>query len=259
MFLDEEIGFGWCISCTWRCTPAEAIGIWSVMLFYITVLLVTVIHGVIQYESGTSGRNTEATRMQLAASTKNDLGGECAIICWLLVYFFSFAAGCLLWALGGTRWVHPVQAWQVQTIGAVMLVACVFLFVAVHINMGENWSPEPEQKLRHRLVKDGLFRWARHPMYAVFLWATLGTFLATLNWLITWCVSGTVIIGLRRIETEERILVGLFEEEYLEYRTHVSALGPPWCCLGGFDRRMGASQAQSIHGSFRPVLEVETI
>ena len=73
-------------------------------------------------------------------------------------------------------------------------------------------------------------------MYAVFVWATIGTLLATLNWLFAWCVSGLVMLTLRRIETEERILIGLFGARYLEYRERVPALGPgPWCCLG-FDR-----------------------
>ena len=72
-------------------------------------------------------------------------------------------------------------------------------------------------------------------MYAVILWAFVGTLLATLNWLIAWCVFGSVLITLRRIETEERILVGLFAGRYLEYRRRVSALGPPWQFLG-FDR-----------------------
>jgi protein-S-isoprenylcysteine O-methyltransferase Ste14 len=65
-------------------------------------------------------------------------------------------------------------------------------------------------------------------MYAVFLWASIGTLLATLNWVIAWCVFGLVLVTLRRIDTEERILVDAFGGQYLEYRRRVSALGPPW-------------------------------
>lgn len=230
---DEEIGSGWCLGLTWRCTPSEVIGLWSVVLFYTTMLIVTVIHGMLQVQAGTAGRNDEATRRH----TRTDVNDDCYTLCWLTVYFFTFAAGSLLWVGAGVQWVHPVQMWQVQLIGSAILVVCAFLFVAAHVDMGENWSPEPEQKARHQLVTHGLFGWARHPMYAVILWATVGTFMATLNWLITWCVFGTVLVTLRRIETEERILVGLFGARYLEYRRRVSALGPPWCCLG-FDREL---------------------
>lgn len=233
MFFDDEISFWWCLGDTWRCTPSEATGLWLVILFYVTMFLVTVIHIVIQNHIGTAARNEEATRRHLT----KDVGDDCSVVCSLLVYFFSLTAGSLLWVCAGVRWVHPVQIWQLQLVGCAILVACVLLFVAVHIDMGENWSPEPEQKARHQLVTHGVFRWARHPMYAVFLWASIGTLLATLNWLIAWCVFGLVLLTLRRIETEERILMEHFGGEYLEYRRRVSALGPPWRFLG-FDREI---------------------
>ena len=233
MFFDDEISFWWCLGDTWRCTPSEATGLWSTMLFYVTVLLVTTIHSVIQNQNGTAVRNEEATRRHMT----EDAGGECGMLCSVLVYFFSLVAGCLLWVTAGVRWVHPVQIWQIQLIGSAILVPCIFLFIAVHVDMGANWSPEPEQKERHQLVTHGVFRWARHPMYAVFLWASIGTLLATLNWLIAWCVFGSVLVTLRRIRTEERILVEVYGDQYREYRRRVSALGPPWCCLG-FDREM---------------------
>ena len=225
--LDAEIDFWWCLGLAPRCTPAEAIGLWSTILFYTTMFVVTVIHSIIQSESGT---NEQARR-----HTTNDVGDDLVMLCWFMAYFFSFAAGCLLWAFLGTWAVHPIACWQVQLAGSALLCVCVGLFVASHVDLGENWSPEPERKARHKLVTHGIYRWARHPMYAIFLWASIGTLLATLNWLIAWCVFGTVIMTLRRIETEERILVELFGGQYLEYRRRVSALGPPWQCLG-FDR-----------------------
>ena len=145
-----------------------------------------------------------------------------------MVYFFSFAGGSLAWALGGVTWVHPFQCWWLQLIGSALLLACALGFVAVHVNLGANWSPEADQKAVHHLVTHGTFAWARHPMYAIFLWASVGTLLSTLNWLVAWIVTGLVFVTLRRIETEERILISLFGAEYLEYMRTVSALGPPW-------------------------------
>ena len=236
-FLDDEIGFWWCLGDTWRCTAAEAIGIWTALFFWVTMVIVTVVHSVMQHSAGSAAQNEEATRRHLANSPDDDV----KLLCWLAFYFFSFAGGSLLWALAGGHWVHPVQSVPIQLVGVAILVACAFLFVAAHIQMGENWSPEPEQKARHQLVTHGLFSWARHPIYAIFLWATIGTLLATLNWLLGWCVSGVVMITLRRIETEERILIELFGDQYLTYRQHVSALGAPWHCLG-FDSHLVPSR-----------------
>ena len=231
--MDDEIGTISCLGATWRCTPSEAVGIWSVIGFYTTMIVVTITHSVMQSNAGTE-RNDSATRRHTMAG---DGGDDWCMLCSFLVYFFGLAAGCLVWALGGLMWVHPIQIWWVQLLGAAMLVACGYLFVAAHIDLGENWSPEPEQLARHQLVTRGVFRWMRHPMYAAFLWASIGTLLATLNWVVGWCVFGVNIIMFSRIATEERILVEISAGRYLQYRREVSALGPPWRCLG-FDREM---------------------
>ena len=223
-FFDREISRWWCAGCTWRCTPSEAAGLWSVALFYTAVVGGTAIHSIAQSQDGTAGRNEAVTRQHTA-----DAGGDGRTVCVFVVYFFSLAAGSLLWALGGVIWVHPVQVYQVQLIGAEILAGCTALFLAVHVDMGDNWSPEPEAKERHALVTTGAFGWARHPMHAVFVYATIGTLLATLNWLFAWCVSGLVVMTFGRIETEERILIALFGARYLEYCQRVPALGPgPW-------------------------------
>ena len=137
MPFDDEITLGWCLGATWRCTVSEASGLWSVLLFYTTVLMTTVVHGIVQHQTGTAARSEAATRRHTGADVGEDLG----FVCWLVIYFFSFAAGCLLWATGGVRWVHPVQLWQLQLIGTAILVACVFLYIAAHVHLGANWSP----------------------------------------------------------------------------------------------------------------------
>lgn len=234
---DDEIPASWCLGATFRCTVAESVGLFAAVTFYSTLIVVTLIHSVIQGQRGTAERNEEATRRHARKPDGDDLGFQ---LCLLVVYFFSFAGGSLAWALGGVTTVHPFQCWWLQLAGSALLLACALGFVAVHVNMGSSWSPEADQKAVHHLVTHGTFAWARHPMYAIFLWASVGTLLSTLNWLVAWIVTGLVFVTLRRIETEERILISLFGAEYLEYMRTVSALGPPWGCLG-FDRGAHAS------------------
>lgn len=243
-FFDDEISMWWCFGgATWRCTPAEALGLWLVVIFYVAILVVTAIHMMMQTGDPNDG---DATRQRLKNSAAGAAGDAWEMLC-LLVYFFGFAAGCLMWVLGGVRWVHPVQAWQIQLAGSAGLVLCTCLFVGVHVNMGESWSPV-EAGLPPKLVTHGLFRLARHPMYAVLLWATVFTLAATLNWLIAVCVA-SVLVTLRRIETEERILLSLFGERYAAYRRRVSALGPPWGCLGFDGSEVGVPLSDEC-GSF---------
>jgi len=219
-WLDEELSSSsQCLGLTFRCTPSESIGIWSVVVFYSTVFMATVVHSFLK-------NNHVESRRRI--SHNSHYGDELRMLCLLLVYFFTFAAGCLVWVLGGVRYVHPIQVWQVQLLGSAILMICSVLFIVVHMDLGESWSPIPEMLEGHKLVTTGLYAWARHPMYAVFLWAVIGTFLATLNWLIAWCVSSSVMLTLMRIPVEERYMFELFGREYAEYRSRVSPLGFPF-------------------------------
>lgn len=239
-FFDSEVSMPWCFGATWRCTTSEAIGISLFLCFYTTVFLGTVLHSIlVKNPPSTQINGSSISRQHQSSTIRSDGGEDIRILLLLLVYFFGLAFGCLLWALGGIRMVHPVQIWQLQLIGSFLLLVCTILFLWSHFTMGDNWSPFPERKINHQLVTDGLFRYARHPMYAIFLWGAIGTFLATLNWLIAWCTFGFVGFTLSRIKEEERILVELFGARYVEYRENVSALGPPWSILGYDEEKRG--------------------
>ena len=233
----------WCLGLTFRCTPYEAWGIWSVILFYSTIVVVTMIHSCYN-NAKEDNRTTRQTRSRRRSQPNNHCDGDLQMLCLLLVYFFTFAAGCLMWVLGGVHYVHPFQSAPIQLIGAVTLMLCVGLFVTVHLQLGTNWSPIPEQLEGHELVTTGLYRWARHPMYAVFFWAAIGTLLATLNWLIAWCVSGSVWFVLQRIPVEEQDMLELFGQQYAEYCDRVPPLGFPFVCRPFWRRGEGVEQRQ---------------
>lgn len=229
---NDEVAMYWCLGLTWRCTRSEMIGIWSVLFFYTSALLITFIHLLANPTSNAISSSRASPPPATAYSHRRTNDDDYKSLCMLLGYFFTFVLGCLLWVTVGVQAVHPVQIWQVQLLGVGLLMLCTVLFAISHLNMGDNWSPVPERKDNHQLVTAGLFRFARHPMYAILLWATVGTLLATLNWLIAWIVLGFAGFTIRRIETEEHIMVELFGDRYKEYRQQVSALGPPWGCLG---------------------------
>ncbi len=61
MFFDDEISSWWCIGGdTWRCTPAEALGLWLVIVFFTVVTLVSIVHVVLQHRNGTAVAGTTA-------------------------------------------------------------------------------------------------------------------------------------------------------------------------------------------------------
>jgi protein-S-isoprenylcysteine O-methyltransferase Ste14 len=187
---NDEIRAEWCLGLSTPCTTTEAIGLYSVVLFYVTILITTAIHSaVLKQSQDPMTPTTAATTTTAPASSFFD---DFQMLCFLLVYFFTFAAGCLLWVLHPS-WVRlPLQSWPIQILGSMILWACLVGFITVHIQLGDSWYPVPDAP--PQLVTHGLFQYARHPLYAIFLWGAVGTLLATWNWVIAWCVSGSVMV-----------------------------------------------------------------
>jgi len=79
---------------------------------------------------------------------------------------------------------------------------------------------------KHHLVKDGLYRYVRHPLYLGEILRNLGVVL------IFSSVYGTLIVLLGsffllfRIEIEEKMLIVVFGEEYEEYKRKTKRLIP---------------------------------
>lgn len=79
---------------------------------------------------------------------------------------------------------------------------------------------------KHRLVKDGIYKHIRHPLY-------LGEILRNLGFVVIFSsVYGILIVLLAsifllfRIEIEEKMLILVFGEEYIEYRRNTKKMIP---------------------------------
>ena len=228
MLLEEEVSPIWClglsspsscrVGCSTRssyCTVSDSIGILSVLLFYTSIPIVTVIHyySLInnnnnnnthsptatssESHNGRTGIGGESTASSSLSSsrriivnnyaTESGNGDEYAMIASILIYFFTFTAGCLLWVLD-PAWVYYPFIHQdqqqdqqnndndnrqqiiiayLQVTGSLMLTICLFLFIKVHIDLGDSWYPIPNSP--PNLVTHGTFQFARHPMYAVII------------------------------------------------------------------------------------------
>ena len=61
----------------------------------------------------------------------------------------------------------PAIAW----LGPVAQCAALWLFRRSHVDLGRNWSISLEVRDHHALVKNGVYRLIRHPMYSSFFLA----------------------------------------------------------------------------------------
>jgi protein-S-isoprenylcysteine O-methyltransferase len=93
--------------------------------------------------------------------------------------------------------------------------------------LGEFYTRTLRTVEQHRLVREGPYRVLRHPGYlgSVLMWTGAG--LATSNWLaLVLIVSVMLAAYCFRIGAEERMLLGMFGEEYQEYRRKTWKLIP---------------------------------
>jgi protein-S-isoprenylcysteine O-methyltransferase Ste14 len=110
--------------------------------------------------------------------------------------------------------------------GVVMTIAGILFAVWARLTMGGNWSAAVTVKQDHVLMQRGPFALVRHPIYAGFLLALLGTALVVGE---LRCLLGLIAIGLAflsKMGIEEGFLLQRFGSEYVQYQREVKALIP---------------------------------
>jgi protein-S-isoprenylcysteine O-methyltransferase Ste14 len=112
-------------------------------------------------------------------------------------------------------------------LGALVYLVSLWLFRRSHKDLGRQWSASLEIRDSHRIVRGGVYRLIRHPMYASFwLWA-LAQALLLPNAMAA--VSGLVAIGIlffTRIDHEERMLIDAFGDDYRAYMRETKRIIP---------------------------------
>ena len=122
-----------CLYASHHCVASEIAGLWSSILFYVLVVVVTALHSAIASESS----RIEQPAQDLTLT---------AVCGWGCVYL-SLVVGSLCWAMIGLEAVHPVQCAPVQWLGAAIVWVCAVGFIRVH--KGES-APPPSVTPRWR-------------------------------------------------------------------------------------------------------------
>jgi protein-S-isoprenylcysteine O-methyltransferase Ste14 len=120
----------------------------------------------------------------------------------------------------------PLPGW-LRWVGAVVGVAMVPALYWVLKSIGRNVSETVLTKRDHQLVKEGPYRWVRHPLYAVATVAFTSLGLLAANWylMLMAVLAGTWVL-LIVIPREEDELVKKFGDAYREYQDHTGRLVP---------------------------------
>ncbi|MCP6758298.1 MAG: protein-S-isoprenylcysteine O-methyltransferase [Fischerella sp. CENA71] len=112
-------------------------------------------------------------------------------------------------------------------LGMLTFAIALWLFWRTHDDLGKNWSPTLQIREGHTLVKYGVYRVIRHPMYtSVLLWCIAQALLLP-NWIagLSGLVSFTIAYA-TRIDKEEQMLLEQFGDEYETYKQQTTRLVP---------------------------------
>jgi protein-S-isoprenylcysteine O-methyltransferase Ste14 len=111
--------------------------------------------------------------------------------------------------------------------GAAVMVAALWLFWRSHADLGQNWSITLEVRKGHQLVRHGVYRLVRHPMYASIFLFSLAQGLLLRNWLAGWSALVTfALLYLVRTPREERMMCDFFGQDYRDYMRQTGRLFP---------------------------------
>ena len=112
-------------------------------------------------------------------------------------------------------------------LGTALMIAALWLFYRSHADLGKNWSVTLELHKGHQLIRRGIYRSIRHPMYlSIFLWG-LSQGLLLRNWLAGWSALATFsVLYAVRTPREERMMIEFFGEEYLNYMRQTGRIFP---------------------------------
>ncbi len=117
----------------------------------------------------------------------------------------------------------PAIAW----LGLVPLCASLWLFRRSHVELGRNWSISLEVREHHTLVKTGVYRLIRHPMYSSFFLLGLSQMLLLPNWLAGASgLIGVALLFVFRVRREEHMMIQTIGDEYRSYMAGTKRLIP---------------------------------
>ncbi len=137
------------------------------------------------------------------------------------------------WLLFGRNWnglnmrlvPDTPAAWW---LGLALTAAGVAISIWARVSLGANWSGVVTLKDDHELIRKGLYRWIRHPIYTGILLAMIGTAMIKghlrgwLGFLVVWAAF---YIKARR---EEGFLRQEFGDGFEEHARHTGMFFPKW-------------------------------
>lgn len=141
--------------------------------------------------------------------------------------FVAIGTAMLLGSIVEYLLVWRTVSWPFFVSGWAVALLSIYLRRSAIAALGPFWSLHVEIRETHKLVRDGPFRWIRHPVYSSMILEILSIGLLLRSW-VTMLFVYTAFLPtlLARVWIEEKTLIEKFGDAYLQYRRQVPAILP---------------------------------
>lgn len=116
---------------------------------------------------------------------------------------------------------HSVLRYSGKSIGIILSVAGVLLFTAAVITMADSWRAGIAEEDATAMIRSGIYKISRNPAFMGFDLIYIGILLIFFNWLLVIFTAWAMIMLHLQILQEERFLLTVFGDEYINYKKKV--------------------------------------
>ena len=115
----------------------------------------------------------------------------------------------------------------IRSAGIILFILACWLLGRSHADLKKYFSPSLEIKDNHILMKEGVYKYIRHPIYTAHLLWALGQLLLIPNWIAgPSFILLTIPLYFYRVPKEEDMMIKQFSEEYRRYMKKTGMIFP---------------------------------
>ena len=116
--------------------------------------------------------------------------------------------------------------YRVSIVGFLLGNFGLVLTISSMKRLGRFWGLSIEIKQNHKLIKDGVYRYMRHPYYVGVIFEITGFILFANSYYMFTLAILLFLILILRITIEERVMTSEFGKEYEKYKREVGSFFP---------------------------------
>ncbi|WP_159474708.1 isoprenylcysteine carboxylmethyltransferase family protein [Dyadobacter sp. 3J3] len=146
----------------------------------------------------------------------------------LLIIWITVVATIILAMYISINYYFPIYPnIIIRYIGLGIIVLGIVLRIAAVLSLGKFFTVDVTIREDHKLKKDGVYKYLRHPSYFASLLSFIGFGLSINSWPgLILIVIAVMAVFIFRIKIEEKILIGQFGDEYVDYKKNTKGIIP---------------------------------